>query len=268
MSTSYATGQEFQNQPTGLDVANLVPGGTAAQQAAQLAVVLRQASSYADQMCYQRLYAHEATHTAHVHPDPHGRLVVRVPETPLRAVVSAQWRQSSRTAFMAIDTAYIDIFEEFHKYVTPGDYAGLTGWGQPPITVQTTYVAGWANMVLATAAPAGSTTLAVDNTLAVSAGDLLTVYDGASQETVTAASTTADALTLAAPTAYAHGAGVRVSALPDAVTAATIYIAAWIVKERRAGGGFVMQGRVEGLNQNSEDMAMAREMLMPFRVVI
>ena len=270
---SYCTPAEFQNHPTGLNVQDLVAGGTAAAQAAELTLLAQQASSMVDQWVYAPLFAQTYQETRLVRPDNYGTLRVRLRQFPVQQVVSAQWRMTARAAWQAIDVNLIDVLgtlEMGHQYIAADfAYGVLSGWGQPPLTVQTTYVAGYPNMALTADAAAGATTLAVDTTLGVQPDDVVTIYDGASLESVTVASSTATTLALTTPTAYAHAAGVRVSALPDAVSLATIYAIAWMIKERRAGGGLMMSGKVQPTNlQSSEDMQFFRQLLLPFRRVI
>jgi len=268
----YATTQEFLNHPTGLNVDNLVADGTENQQNVELSRLLQMASSIIDQWCYQRLFAHQKTETKHVRPQQYGSLDVRVSDFPLKQLISAQWRQTARDAWHSIDTNVIDVFGELsegHKYsASDAYYRGTYGWGQPPLTVQTTYVAGYPNMSLTANANAGDSTLTVDTTIGVSEGDVLKLYDGLNYEEVTVQSTTSDSVTVT-PLMYAHNTGVRVSELPDAVSTACIIIAAYLVKERRAGASVMMSGNVQKLNVvDSEDMQLTRQFLLPFRRVI
>lgn len=269
---SYAAVQEFLSHPTGLNVKNLVADGTQAQQTAELAMILQMASSTIDAWCYQSLYAHQKNETKHVRPQ-HGSLEVRVSDFPLKQVVSAQWRQTARDAWHSIDTTLIDIFGDIglgHKYsAVDAYYGGTYGWGQPPLTVQTTYVAGYPNMSLTANAVAGAQTIMVDSFIGVSQGDVLKIYDGQNYEEVTVQTTPTSNTIPVSALQFAHNAGVRASELPDAVSAACIFIAAYLIKERRAGASVTMAGTVQKMNAiDSEDMQLARQFLLPFRRVI
>ncbi len=270
---SYATVQEFLDYPTGLDVDNLVADGSEAQQTAELAMILQMASSVIDAWCYQSLYAHQRTETKHVRPRQYGSLEVRVLDFPLKQVLSAQWRQTARDAWHTIDTNLIEIFGDIgegHKYSAADAYYGGTyGWGQPPLTVQTTYVAGYPNMALAANVVAGNTSIIIDSYLGLSQGDVLKIYDGQSYEEVTVEATPVSNNISVSALQFAHNAGVRVSELPDAVSASCIFIAAYLIKERRAGASVTMSGTVQKMNViDSEDMQLARQFLLPFRRVI
>ncbi len=270
---SYASVQEFLDYPTGLDVDNLVADGTDAQQTAELGMILQMASSVIDAWCYQPLCAHQKTETKHVRPQQYGSLEVRVSDFPLKQVVSAQWRQTARDAWHSVDINLIDIFgdiSEGHKYsAADACYGGTYGWGQPPLTVQTTYVAGYPNMALTANAATGGTTITVDSHLGLSQGEVLKIYDGQNYEEVTVETTpTTNTISISA-LQFAHNSGVRISELPDAVSASCIFIAAYLIKERRAGASVTMSGTVQKMNViDSEDMQLTRQFLLPFRRVI
>ena len=270
---SYATPQEFLNHPTGLDVENLVADGTEAQQTAELAMVLQMASSAIDSWCYQQLFAHQKNETKHVRPQQYGSLDVRVSDFPLKQVVSAQWRQTARDAWHSIDTTLIDIFGDIgdgHKYsAADAYYRGTYGWGQPPLTVQTTYIAGYPNMSLTANAAAGATSVIVDSYAGVTQGDVLKIYDGQNyEEVIVQATPTGNTVSISA-LQFSHNSSIRISELPDAVTTSCILIAAYLIKERRAGASVMMSGTVQKMNViDSEDMQLGRQFLLPFRRVI
>lgn len=279
MSSVYATVAEFQNYPTGLDLQNLIVGGTSAQNAQQLGVVLQFASSQVDQYCYQRLYAESVTEVTLVRPGPYG-LTVRMGRFPVTNVATVpaslalQWRQTSRGGWNLIPAANLTILGALQGQVLADDqdYRVYTGWGQAPITVQATYVHGYPNPTLASAAAAGATSFAVDDATGLQDGTALTFYDLGLQESVTVGSVSGTTVTIASSGTlqYAHAAGVRASALPASVTNACILIAAWYLKERRAGGAIVMSsGGLQPVNINTDmDMEAVRLLLQPFRRVV
>lgn len=281
MATIYATAQEFLNHPTGLNVANLVSGGTQQAQTAELELLMRQASSQVDQWVYQPLYAHQKTETRYATPPVYGTLRVRVKDGPLLQVVQAQSRSGSYDVWHVVPSAQITIIGP-RDYVADDVYYSRIR-GNPPFTVQTMYAAGYANALLTSNVAQGSTSISLDDVTGIQDGDTMTIYDGVSQESVQVSSVLAattptvvsgvaqypGTVTIATPTLYAHGTGVRVSELPDAVSLAAIYACAWLIKERRAGGSAIMGGHVQPMNvSSSEDMQLFRELLMPFRRVI
>lgn len=127
--------------------------------------------------------------------------------------------------------------------IAPGYIDWINGrWGY---TVQIAYLNGWPVAGLTSTAPAGSTTLHLDDVTGL-AGTRPTIWDGGQSEvvTVTAAAATSPVtvlpgvpaqvgpgtVTLASATQFAHGAttpaSVQVSAMPDAVRWAGYFYAA------------------------------------------
>lgn len=269
MSVLYATSQELLNHPTGLDLQDLVAGGSVVVSANELGIIMQMASSWVEQIVYQPLYAKSRTETVRIKPDPYGTLTVRLQRYPIASVTSAQWRQYPQNPWITINLSYVDIYAtlgEGRKYVAGDtDYGVYKGWGLPPLTVQTTYVHGYPNGVLTAASSVGATTLTVDDATGFVVGTEATIYDAqGGVESVTVSAISGNDLTVAA-TLYAHAVGVRVSALPAAVSTACIYLAGYLVKERRAGGSIMMAGKMEPQNvAQAEDVQLARSMLNPF----
>lgn len=270
---SYTTPAEWLRYPTGLTIADLVEGGTAAEQQAALARLIAEASSAIDRYCYQPLYAHPQTEMRSVRPDPYGNLQVRLRHWPARQLVSAQWLLDPRTGWQAIDLS-LAVLEgdegSGHRYTAyDSSYALYSGWGYPPLRVQTTYIAGYPNAVLTSAVGAGATSLPVDTTVGMLPTDVYTLFDGANSETVTVGSVSGNSVSVTAPTQYAHSAGVRVSAVPEAVSLACILYTALLIKGRRGGATLMMAGKVE-IPQfgRSAEWEQCRDLLQPFRRVI
>ncbi len=284
MSRIYATAAEFENWPTGLNVDDLIPGGTPQQNAAQLALVMQDASGFADQLTFQPQYARQVTQTRQVTPDQYGRLRVRTPQFPLVAIVSAGYKNTSIEAYNTIPLIGITVLVDANKHEWFADdrWYGPSGWGRRPALVQYTAVLGYPNALLTADAAAGAGVLDLDDVTGIAIGDTLTGYDGPSMEVVFASAVTPSGaptqvngiqqqpgtVTLSGVTLYAHNAGVRVSELPGAISTATILIASYFIKGRRAGGGFTMRGETKGTAMDtSDDFKTAQRLLAPFAVV-
>lgn len=273
---AYAAPPEWLDYPSNLSASDLVIGGSgpgpAAQQTAELVRLLARASSTVDQWCYHPLYAHAATDQQEVRPDPYSRLTVRLPDFPVLSVTSAQWRQGSAAPWSPLAAATLTLYPTLargHKYVADNFPFGAYGrWGRAPLTVQTQYVAGYVNAALTTNSVAGATTLTVDTTVGMAVGDVYTVFDSANTETVSVAAVDTTTVSLAAPTLNAHGVGVRLGNLPEAVTLATIWFVNAMIKTRRAGGGVTMAGKLAPSGLDSQEWKDARELLQPFRRVV
>lgn len=272
----YATTQEFLDHPTGINVDNLVTGGTQTAQTDELNLLLQGASNALDVWCFHPLYAHTTTETTRSGPNSDGTLPVRLKDWPIASITSAQWRQTAANSWQTININQVELYPDLsdgHEYIAAdADYGLIYGWGQPSFTVQTTYVAGYPNMVLTANALQGATSLTVDNTLGVNPGDTVKIYDGTNYEEVVVSSTVTigtTTLPLETGTLYAHNTGIRVSEVPDAITLSAILYAGYLIKERRAGSATTMRGSIQPLNViNSEDMQLVRQFLQPFRRVI
>jgi len=127
--------------------------------------------------------------------------------------------------------------------------AGFIDWRYGPegFAILPQYVNGWPHAGLTSAAASGATTLQVDDCTGwvitapfpgAATGATGTVYDAGGQEViqVTAASATSGpgTLTLAAPLAFAHAAGVMVSSFPQTIVWAAILFACEQALERGA----------------------------------
>jgi len=284
VSSLYVTATEFTNWPTGLDLQNLIPGGTTQENAAQLAVMVQAASQFVEQIVYQRLYACQDTETKRVRPQPDGTLLVVTDQFPITeiggvpAYLAPQWRWGSYAPWMQPPSGQVTVTGP-RTYVLDDRYYA-TPLASQPLTVMTTYVHGWPNALLTSSATQGATTLQVDDATGMQAGQTvgaltlpgtsLTVYDiEGGQETVTVASVSGNSVTLAAGTLYAHAAGVRISALPFAVSEAAIHLCEWQIKGRRAGGGISMDGTLQPMQLGeAEDVQNAMRLLRPYKRVI
>lgn len=165
---------------------------------------------------------------------------------------------------------------------------GATSWalGRFGYAVQVTYINGWPHCALTAASLAGASTVTVDDctgwttvgpTTADQPGAAGVLYDAGNQEVAQVAAASAAAgpgtLTLAAPLAHPHAAGVLLSALPASVQWACILYATAEALTRGAtsttvqaipGGSGSGQGRAgsDGL------VGRARSTLAPFRRTI
>lgn len=282
-SNLYTTATEFSDYPTGLDLQNLIPDGTTLQNAEQLAVMVGLACSYVEQITFQPLYARTITEVAQATAGPGGRLQVRLRSFPATQIVAAQWKYSTAGGWNAIPMAdtQIDGALSQQYWADDIDYRACTGWGRPQLAVMTQYVAGYPNALLTAQASAGTDTLSVDDATGMVAaatvggltvpGTALTIYDatGGGQETVTVQSVSGNTVTLSGALLYAHAVGVRVSALPPAVTQAAVLLCSYAIKGRRAGGGIEMAGDVQpGTVSGTEEMENAKQLLQPFRRVV
>jgi hypothetical protein len=251
--TPYLTIAEYKQAPTGVDVDDLVGGGTTAVNDVELANTIERASSWIDAYCNQVLSATLDTDSFRARVSRDGMLKIHPRFNPITEVVSVSvGSQPNYMVSLDPTTAWI----EPQSVIFPMN--GLAGFFSAPIQfspsfsnsrelfVSLTYVNGYANTLLASNASVTASTLSVTNRTGFVPNQQFQVYDGAYNELLTVASTFTPAqgagtIPLATPTAYAHTAGVSVSALPPAIKLAAIYMTNVLLKSR-GNASVVMSG--------------------------
>jgi len=283
MTAPYLTLTEFKNAPTALDYGNLVVGGNQAAQDAELSNAILRASSWIDQYCNQIIGATTNTENQRTRTKTDGTLRIHPKNFPVVALTNLQYGSTPQNLVNAGDCS-IAWFEEqqiifpYSQLPTSMSSQGPLSFGFPgtpgrEIFVNYTYVNGYANTTIATNSTLGATTITVQDGTGIVAGEMLTIYDGASTERVVVGSTyTFDSNTvpLVSPTSFAHTAGVAVSALPAAIKEAAILVTSTFLKIR-GDSALVLAvtnnpgTQVDGSQQLGNDLAIAQMLLKPFR---
>jgi hypothetical protein len=159
---------------------------------------------------------------------------------------------------------------------------GYVDWrnGRNGYRIQVTYLNGWPHAGVTASAVAGATTLAVDDCtgwapqVAGGVGATGIIFDGAVQEAVTCASSSASTgpgtLTLTTPLGFGHPPGTLVSALPGNVRWATALFAAAQALTRGATATTVQSiSPGASASKGPEGLAAEAELLLqPFRRII
>lgn len=247
----YISTDDYQNAPTAVDTTALIPGGTTQANLVELANVIRRASSWADNLCYQTLAATLDTQTCEARVRRDGTVRVHNDYWPLLELDSFTAGPSPSTMTAVVDTA--NIFMPGRAVLAvpvAGLVANTADYGYPPRSLragdraycQWSYWNGWPHTALAAAAAADAATLTVTAALpAAAAGRTLTIWDGAVTEQVVVAASFTGGTTvpLTAGTVYAHTlpaapASVTVTALPDDVREAVISLTSCLIKTRGA----------------------------------
>ena len=279
----YLTLDEFKNAPTALDYGNLVQGGSSAAQDAELTNAITRASSWIDQYCNQILGATVDTEQQRTRLRPDGSVIFHPKYSPIVALVSLNIGSDSQNLTTVPDPsiAWMEESQVVFPYANANltwSSAGPIGFGaatssRSPVFLNYTYVNGYANTTIATAASASATSITVANGAGIVAGQMLTIYDGVNTEHVTVASTYTFGSTtvpLSSPLLYAHAVGVSVSALPAAVKQAAILLTSAFLKIR-GDASLVMSvttrpgEAIPGSQMLGSDRAIAEELLKPFR---
>lgn len=243
----YVTPAEFKAAPTGMDVSQLIPGGTPAQQAAALVMQLQRASGVADKICRKILGATLDTQAGYyrIQQDPGLGQVIKVPLdfTPIVAVAGVS--MGSTPSNLSTVTDLTNIWISKKTVVVPVGGSGPSSMG--PLfasysgkrfaTVQ--YVNGWANTTLYTAAKAGDVSVTLTNVLGVMPGQQLNLVNTNNSEIVTVSpsyipSNTATnvPVPLVSPVVGAYSAGDTATNMPQEIKQAVILIAKSLIKTR------------------------------------
>lgn len=239
----YVTGQDFLNEPTGVDVSQLIPAGSTLTQQAALARLVANASSEADRICQKPLAASLDVETGEYRIFRDGTIRVPVPYSPLVSVNNVAIGYSAASMTAMTDLSGLRLIRSVARIPVPSTPPLQFAFTPQPaayvqrgwIFADVSYVNGWAHTTLSAATLAGATSVQPGTVLGFVPGLPFTFYDGQNTEPaqvgpgyVVGSAT----VPLAAPLAYAHGKGVTVSALPPFVREAVIRLGAWLVKTR------------------------------------
>ena len=282
-SKPYLTLQEFKNAPTALDYGNLVAGGNQAAQDAELSNAITRASSAIDQYCNQVIGATVETEQQRTRIRPDGTIRFHPKYFPVVALTDLQfgYAPNQLSAVADCSQSWLEEQEIVYPYASLGNNIssqGPLGFGFPASSraetfIKYTYVNGYTNTLINTASSVGATQLVLADGIGIVAGQMLTIFDGASTETVTVASSYSFGsvtVPLTAATTYSHAVGVSVSALPAAVKQAAILYTSAALKIR-GDASLVMavttnpSQQIAGSQKIGSDIALAQELLMPFR---
>jgi len=281
-SQPYLTLQEFKNAPTALDYGNLVVGGNQAAQDAELTNAITRASSYIDQFCNQILGATADTEQQRVRIRPDGTIRFHPKYNPIVALTAFSYGYTPLDLTTVADPSVAWIEEQevilpYAQIALNQSSQGPLGFGYPSSSraetfIRYSYINGWANTTTAASATAGATSLTLSDGLGITAGSSLRIYDGASSELVTVASSYTFGSTtvpLTAAIAYAHAAGISVSNLPAAIKEAAILMTSAYLKIR-GDASMVMDitntptNQITGSSGVGTDIAHVQQILKPF----
>lgn len=281
----YVTVAEFKNAPTAIDCSTLIPGGTQAQNDAELYNVLSRASSWVDKICnMQTLQATTNTEAREVRLNKQGLIRVFPDMIPIINLSSVNYRINPMSSFMTVDLGYIQTFERYFTLynlnttlVAPSLTQMLPSYGyyspytlhryqQLPITIQYTYTNGYTNTYISGNVLAGAQTINIKDATGSNQGQVLTIYDSQNTEQVTVQSVNGNAITLVSPLQFAHNDSTPFSALPASVKQATILLATFLIKERGSLAVSMGESSLQGVYRyrDAADIDVARELLRPF----
>jgi hypothetical protein len=239
----YLSVAEYKNAPTSIDYDNLVVGGNAAAQDAELDRVILRASSFMDEYLNQNLVANRQTETQRTRFTPQGYIALHPNQNPVIALESFYYGPTPNLLSDLTDCSLawfegqqliIPVSSMALNYSSQGPLAFGGGSPTQQIFTKYTYVAGYVNNPIVSAT-AGASSLVVGRSEGIVAGQMLRIIDGANSETVYVSSSYTygnTTITLAAPLVYTHAAGSVISNLPNAIKQACILITTAFIKVR------------------------------------
>lgn len=276
VANSYLTIAEYRDAPTSMSTLNLIAGGNMAAQDAELANVIARASAWIDTVCNQPLVAATYTENVVARSDRYGRLSIHPRRAPLNKLISVAvgTHGGNLVAVPDLSGVYVDQEQWVIPTVSTGMYAsgGMSG---SQVLARITAVSGWANTTTVSATSIGVSTITVADTSGFTpavgsdpSSATVTIYDGASTETVTVTAATTTTITLASPTLFAHAARVAVSALPADLKWAAILATSAHIRSRGneaiVASISVQPGATVGTDgQAGRDFWSARKILVP-----
>lgn len=279
----YLTVAEYKNAPTAIDFDNLVVGGNAQAQDAELGRVILRASSFLNQYLNQDLVSQEYVETQRVRIGGQGFIALHPFYNPVISLSSFEYGSDPNNLVALPDCSTVwfegsEIIIPLSQIATTYSSAGPLSFGafstpRAQIFTKYTYTAGYVNTTLAAQANAGATTLTVVDSHGIQAGAVLRINDGANQETVTVASTYTYGSTtvpLTSATLYTHASGVAIGNLPNSIKEAAILVTTAFIK-MRGDNSMTMNIttqptlNVAGSQRYGQEIALAKEMVMKYR---
>jgi hypothetical protein len=278
----YITVSEYKNAPTSIDYDNLVVGGNASAQDAELARVILRATSFLDEYLNQNLCAAENTETQRVRFTPEGYIALHPNHTPVLSLSSFNYGSDPLNLVTLPDCSKVwfedqQIIIPLSQLSTTWSSAGPLSFGgagstRQRVFTQYTYVAGYVNNLIASAT-ATQTTLTMQDATGILPNQVLRIYDGASSETVTVASNyvyDSTTVPLTSALAYTHVSGVPLGNMPNAIKEACILVTTALIK-MRGDSSMTMavttlpSGNISGSERYGGDIAVALNMVNLYR---
>ena len=277
----YLTIAEYKNAPTSIDFDNLVVGGNAQAQDAELGRVILRATSYLNEYLNQDLTAQSITETQRVRFNNQGYISLHPNHNPIISLSSFEYGSTPNnlttltdpsTCWFENQQVIIPVSDSQLTYSSQGPLSFGGVGARTPVFVKYTYVAGYVNTTIVTAT-ATQSTLTVTSGAGFIAGQSYRIYDGASSETITVASTYTFGSTtvpLTSALGFTHAAGVAIGNMPSAIKQATILATTAFIKAR-GDNSLTMavttsaSGNISGAQRFGSDLALALDMVSLYR---
>lgn len=247
-SIPYVSAEAFRAHPTYLDLDDLRNGSNLdSDQTAELVNVLLMASDWADNRANQNLSAHTVVQNCTARFDRNGNLRLHPDNTPVLSVASIAYgyTPTALTTVSSPNTWVEDSRVIISSFAGGGPWSGSLQFGSPvvggEVFVQLTYTAGWVATQLSADATSSASTLTVADPTGIVPGGTYRIWDPGFEEDITvspswlppvaATPVVPVAVTLAAPTRYAHTSGHDFSGMPsDMRMAVTNYAVSMLMR--------------------------------------
>lgn len=280
----YISVAEYKNAPTAISLSTLVVNGNQAAQDAELASVILRASSYMNEYFNANLVADEYTETQRIRFSSSSSYFALHPNnSPIISLSSFEYGSNPNALYSIADCS--KVWFEGQQIIIPSPLIGFNYSSQGPLAfgsvsptgwtfTKYTYVAGYVNTTIETAA-AGDTSLLVADVTGILPGQRYRIADGAKSEWVyvdenyTYGSTTVG---LQSPLVFAHDAGATFYNMPNTIKEACILITTAFIK-MRGDASTTMQyttnpsGNVAGATRYGNDIQVALDMVNKYRRV-
>lgn len=237
----YITLAEYKNAPTAIDYDNLVVGGNANAQDAELSRVILRATSYLNEYLNQDLHADSVTETQRGRMSGQGYIYLHPNKNPIISLSAFQWGTSPQNLQTLADPSQcwfenqeivIPLSEINTTYTSQGPLAFGSYGPRVPIFMKYTYIAGYVNTTCT--GTAGASSVTVVNPAGILPGQTYRIINGANAETVRVSSNYTYGSTtvpLQSPLLASHTfAGF--SNMPFAIKQATILMTTAFIKQR------------------------------------
>ncbi|MBT2537201.1 hypothetical protein [Arthrobacter sp. ISL-69] len=272
---TYVTPAEFKAAPTGVDVSQLVPNGTAQQQAAALVMQLQRASAYADNFCQKVIAATVDVQAGQyrVQRDVALGAVIKVPldNTPVVAISDIRIGATPGALALIPTPGNLWIGRKTATIPVAASYG-------THVFAQVSYVNGWANTALTAAGNPGTLSITVASTLGIMPGQQLNIQSPNNAETVTVdpsfipSNMNINALVpITTPLVGTYAIGDTVTAFPQDIKQAVILIAKSLIKTRGSESIVISSttsqpDSIDKLEHGvTSDLDMALDLLAPYR---
>jgi len=278
----YVTVAEYKNAPTSIDYDNLVVGGNAAAQDAELSNAILRASSFMDEYLNQNLNASTQVENQRVRITGQGTIALHPNNSPIISLQSFSYGADPLSLVSIPDPS--KVWFEDQQIIIPLASMGSTYSSQGPLAfgpygaprqqvyTRYQYTSGYVNNLIASAT-AAATSMTVQTADGIIAGMTLRIYDGANSEKVVVASNYTYGSTtvpLTSALAYTHASGVTFGNLPQTIKQACILITTAFLKvrgDRSLTMGITTQpsGNISGQQLYGAEIDMALQMLSLYK---